>query len=101
MNNHNHKSHVVIIGAGFAGLTAAYEISRHNIAVTVLEKDDDIGGLGSSFKTASQPVEKFYHHWFKNDEYVTKIIRGTNYAIRKGQWVGRIVAKQRANEELM
>jgi protoporphyrinogen oxidase len=36
---------VVIIGAGPAGLTAAYELSRHGIATTILEKDHIVGGL--------------------------------------------------------
>lgn len=53
---------------------AAYELSRHNVTVTVLEKDDQIGGLASSFRTKGQPVERFYHHFFKNDEYVTKLV---------------------------
>ncbi|MBX9983331.1 MAG: FAD-dependent oxidoreductase, partial [Mycobacterium gordonae] len=35
---------VVVIGAGFGGLAAAYELSKDGLAdVTVLEKADDIG----------------------------------------------------------
>jgi protoporphyrinogen oxidase len=74
VNSDNRKPHVVVIGAGFTGLSAAYELSRHNIGVTVLEKDDDIGGLASSFKTKGQRLETFYHHWFKNDEHVINLI---------------------------
>jgi protoporphyrinogen oxidase len=36
---------VVIIGAGPAGLTAAYELTRLNVPVVVLEKGDQVGGL--------------------------------------------------------
>lgn len=37
---------VVVIGAGFGGLAAAYELSKDGLAdVTVLEKADDIGGV--------------------------------------------------------
>jgi len=36
---------VVIIGAGPAGLTAAYELVRQGIRPIVLEKADKVGGL--------------------------------------------------------
>jgi protoporphyrinogen oxidase len=74
VNSNNHNLHVVVIGAGFTGLSAAYELSRSSIAVTVLEKEADIGGLASSFKTKGQQLETFYHHWFKNDRQVISLI---------------------------
>jgi len=67
MNDERDKIPVVIIGSGFTGLAAAYEISRRGIPVTILEKDDEIGGLAGCFKINGQCVEKFYHHWFTND----------------------------------
>lgn len=36
---------VVIIGAGPAGLTAAYELSNNNVRCAVLEKESGVGGL--------------------------------------------------------
>ena len=36
---------VVIIGAGPAGLTAAYELSKAGVPSTVLEKDTVVGGI--------------------------------------------------------
>jgi cation diffusion facilitator CzcD-associated flavoprotein CzcO len=37
---------VVVVGAGPAGLTAAYELSRMGVSrVTVLEADDIVGGI--------------------------------------------------------
>jgi protoporphyrinogen oxidase len=36
---------VIIIGAGPAGLTAAYELSKTGTPTVVLEKDDTVGGL--------------------------------------------------------
>ncbi len=42
----NHSpGNVVIIGAGPAGLTAAYELSKHGRPAVVLESDDIVGGL--------------------------------------------------------
>lgn len=40
------RPRVLVIGAGFGGLAAAYELSRDGLAdVTVLEKADDVGGV--------------------------------------------------------
>ena len=40
------RPRVIVIGAGFGGLGAAYELTREDLAdVTVLEKADDIGGV--------------------------------------------------------
>ena len=35
---------MVVVGAGFAGLTAAWWLSRHGAGVTVLEARDRVGG---------------------------------------------------------
>ena len=69
------KPHVVIIGAGFCGLAAAYELGKHGIRVTALERDSDIGGLAGSFKVNGVRLEKFYHHWFTNDVHVMALIK--------------------------
>jgi protoporphyrinogen oxidase len=66
--------HVVIIGAGFCGLTAGYELSKRGIRVTILEADADIGGLAGSFEVNGVRVEKFYHHWFTNDEHIPALV---------------------------
>lgn len=66
---------VRIVGGGFAGLSAAWEIARRGIPVTVLEADDEVGGLAGSFDVGGQRLEKFYHHWFTNDTHVTDLVR--------------------------
>jgi protoporphyrinogen oxidase len=65
---------VLIIGGGFSGLAAAYELSRRGIAVEVLERDPEVGGLAGTFEVGGQRLEKFYHHWFTNDRYVIELI---------------------------
>jgi len=69
---------VVIIGAGFTGLAAAYELSLHNIPAVVIEKDDAIGGLGGSFKVGNERLDKFYHHWFNNDCHALQLAKELN-----------------------
>ena len=72
--NLSHSAHVVVVGSGFCGLAAAYELGQHGIRVTVLEGDDDIGGLAGSFPTRGARLEKFYHHWFTSDIHVMRLI---------------------------
>ena len=66
---------VGIIGGGFAGLTAAYELSKRGIAVTVFEADSAVGGLAGTFDVQGERLEKFYHHWFNNDLHVLDLAR--------------------------
>lgn len=42
--------HTVVVGAGPAGLSAAYALSRQGLPVTVIEKDDVVGGLGRTIE---------------------------------------------------
>jgi len=66
---------VVIVGAGFTGLSMGIDLARHKFDVTIYEKDHEIGGLASSFETGGQKLERFYHHWFTNDHSVMKLIK--------------------------
>lgn len=43
--NSQEKHSVVIVGAGPAGLTAAYELNKQGIQTVVLEKADKVGGI--------------------------------------------------------
>ena len=45
-NSTRRRPRVLIIGAGFGGLGAAYELTRDDLAdVTILETADDVGGV--------------------------------------------------------
>ena len=66
--------HVVIIGAGFCGLAAGFELSRRGVHVTVLEQDEEVGGLAGSFRVNGERLEKFYHHWFTNDQHILQLV---------------------------
>jgi protoporphyrinogen oxidase len=63
-----------VIGGGFTGLTAAYEMAKRGVAVTVLEADPEVGGLAGTFDVNGERLEKFYHHWFTNDRHVNELV---------------------------
>jgi protoporphyrinogen oxidase len=69
--------HIAIIGAGIAGLTAAYDLNKAGQRVTVLEASDTTGGLAAGFKEPhwDWSVERFYHHWFTSDHSILGLIR--------------------------
>jgi protoporphyrinogen oxidase len=59
-----------IIGGGYAGLTAAYELQKKGYAVTVLEKYGDWGGQAATLPLLGTRVEFFYHHLFGSDTHI-------------------------------
>lgn len=65
---------VIVIGAGFSGLSVAYELTKNNLDVLVLESENEIAGLASAFDVGGQQLDRFYHHWFTNDVHVMSLI---------------------------
>jgi phytoene dehydrogenase-like protein len=43
------STRVVVLGGGLAGLSCAYELARNGAEVTVLEREEHVGGMASSF----------------------------------------------------
>jgi len=70
------STQIAIIGAGMAGLAAAYDLNKAGYAVTVFERASQVGGLASGFKAPhwDWTLEKFYHHWFQSDEHMLGLI---------------------------
>jgi protoporphyrinogen oxidase len=76
----------VIIGAGPAGLTAAYQLSRDGFPATVLEADDVVGGIsrtverngwrfdigGHRFFTKVRDVDKFWHEVLPDEDFLLR-----------------------------
>ncbi|HFD39119.1 MAG TPA: NAD(P)/FAD-dependent oxidoreductase [Anaerolineae bacterium] len=63
-----------IIGGGYAGLTAAYELQKLGYAVTVLEKYGTWGGQAATVPLLGTRIEYFYHHLFGSDTYALDLM---------------------------
>lgn len=75
------KKRVHIIGGGPAGLTAAYELSKHGVCVAVVEMGTRVGGIartecykgyyfdigGHRFYTKVSEVEEIWHEVLGDD----------------------------------
>jgi protoporphyrinogen oxidase len=59
-----------VIGGGYAGLTAAYELQKLGHAVTVLEKYGTWGGQAATLPLLGTHIEYFYHHLFGSDSHI-------------------------------
>ena len=63
----------IVIGAGPAGLTAAYELTRFNLRPTVLEKSDAVGGLARTENYKGFHFDLGGHRFFSKVDEVTKL----------------------------
>lgn len=67
---------IAIIGGGFTGLTAAYELTKKGHKVTIFEKEKTLGGLAHGFRQPNWRwhLESAYHHLFTNDNAILGLI---------------------------
>ncbi len=77
---------IVIIGAGPAGLTAAYQLGKHDRRPLVIEADDVVGGIsrtvvrdgwrfdigGHRFFTKVPPVSDLWHEVLPDEDFLTR-----------------------------
>jgi protoporphyrinogen oxidase len=80
------KPQVVVIGAGPAGLTAAFELVKRDVPVTVLEGDAMVGGIsrtaeregwrfdigGHRFFTKVPEVEALWHEILPDEDFIMR-----------------------------
>jgi protoporphyrinogen oxidase len=77
---------IVVIGAGPAGLTAAFQLHKHGVPSTVLEADDMVGGIsrtaqrdgwrfdigGHRFFTKVPEVEALWHEILPDEDFLMR-----------------------------
>ena len=65
---------VGIIGAGAAGLAAAYELGEHGHQAAVYERAPVLGGQASTFDVGGERLERGYHHLFTSDTDILDLV---------------------------
>lgn len=64
---------VAIIGAGPAGITAGYELSKNNISVDIFESSSSVGGMSKTIELWNQKVDIGSHRFFSTDKRVNDL----------------------------
>ena len=66
---------VAIIGAGVAGLTVGYHLSRGGMKISVVESEDRVGGLARSFRYGDFIFDVGPHRFHTDDQKVLRFIK--------------------------
>ena len=70
MNTKPNKK-VAIVGGGWTGLTAAYDLTKHGYEVEIFEAGSALGGIASGFTLKDgMPLERVYHFLYTTDKYM-------------------------------
>ena len=63
---------VAVIGAGPAGITAAFKLQQAGVEVTLYEASSSVGGMAKSFELWNQIVDLGPHRFFSSDPRVNE-----------------------------
>jgi protoporphyrinogen oxidase len=66
---------VTIVGAGVAGLTIGYQLAKRGYAVTIVERNDVVGGLGRTFHYGDFHFDVGPHRFHTENPRVASFIR--------------------------
>ncbi|MBU1122033.1 MAG: NAD(P)/FAD-dependent oxidoreductase [Candidatus Omnitrophota bacterium] len=64
---------VVIVGAGPAGLAAAYELCRNNVSVFIIEKESRAGGICKTIEYKGFKFDVGPHRFFTKAKFIEKL----------------------------
>ena len=76
------KKKIAVIGAGPAGITAAYQLTKKKIDVDVYEVENSLGGMAKTIEIWKQLVDLGPHRFFSSDPRVNSLwleVVGTDY----------------------
>lgn len=69
------KKDIIVLGGGVAALGAAYNLTKKGYKAIILEKEDFLGGIASSFNRRGFKVDRYYHLIFSTDSILLGIIK--------------------------
>ena len=70
------SARVAVIGAGVAGLTAAYELGKAGARCHVYERWPGLGGQAATLDVGDGVLlERYYHHLFTSDRHIADLFR--------------------------
>ena len=78
------NNRIAIIGAGPAGLTAAYKLAKAGVSVDVYEAGSAVGGMAKTIKLWDQYVDLGPHRFFSSDPRVNRLwleLAGRDYSM--------------------
>lgn len=73
MHKKQDKLKIAVVGGGFAGLAACYEAAKLGHDVVLFEREQQVGGLASTFEADGQSLDKFYHFWYTSDHQIFEL----------------------------
>jgi protoporphyrinogen oxidase len=73
LDRKNSLSKIAVIGAGPAGITAAYQLAKAGVPVHVYEASNSVGGLAKTLELWNQRVDLGPHRFFSNDKRVNDL----------------------------
>lgn len=82
MNSSKSTQKVAVIGAGPAGITAAYQLAKAGIEVHLYEAAPQVGGLAKTIDLWNQKLDLGPHRFFSDDTRVNKLwleVAGKDY----------------------
>ncbi len=72
----SHFNDVAVVGGGITGIAAALRMAASGShRVTLLEKDEQIGGLCASYSAPDFECDRFYHVILSSDSYTIRFVK--------------------------
>jgi protoporphyrinogen oxidase len=74
---------IAIIGSGFTGLSAGYNLSKMGQNVCIFESESKPGGLAAGFRNTKWEwsLEDHYHHLFSNDKMILDLVEEVDHEV--------------------
>ena len=74
MNNICVKKHIVILGAGISGLSAAWRLGDNGNKVDILESNRNVGGLSGTLRENGLFLDFGPHSFFSEDKHILDMV---------------------------